>query len=334
MAAEPIDIPEPEYRFLQLRDIWRHETDFTAWLCKNLNRLERSTGLKMEKACHQVTTERGRCDIVAKEVGTDNCIIIEVKYDMLDNKHVGQGLSYKTSHNATHVIWIAEFIPPALKAVIDDQNRGYAGNVKHYALQTEINQFKNEKPTLEFEAVCVPTSVEERLETAAAVEDARDHVLGTGSKKARSQSERDYKAYWDDFSSWLCEQPPLPFSFQASWHHYIHATLGMDKVNLEVLIGIKKISVGLEIKERKSWKEFYAFLLARRAQIEEEIGDVVVWDPKPRRVGIRVEYHIDFRNLAERRHQFEWLRAKSMKLHPIFKRLVAEFKASQKQKVA
>jgi hypothetical protein len=69
-----------KFEKVELRDVWKHEaTDFSAWLAKpeNLDALAEQLGIEIELTGTEVPVGRFKIDILAKEVNTNENIIIE-----------------------------------------------------------------------------------------------------------------------------------------------------------------------------------------------------------------------------------------------------------------
>ena len=78
-----------------------------------------------------------RADILCKDEGTGNWVLIENQLDRTDHKHLGQLLTYATGLNAVTIIWIAQQFSEEHRATLDwlnsitDENYNFFGGVEN-----------------------------------------------------------------------------------------------------------------------------------------------------------------------------------------------------------
>src|SRR5918996_3667192 len=98
---------------VDLRDFWRDEArEFTPWLAlpQNLKLLGDALGIELEFEATESRVGIFKADIVAKEVGTDDRVIIENQLESTDHNHLGKLLTYAAGLGAKVVVWVAEKI--------------------------------------------------------------------------------------------------------------------------------------------------------------------------------------------------------------------------------
>src|SRR2546430_16002614 len=94
---------------LNIRTVWPHEANnFTPWLAENLHFLGDAIGIELELEAEEKSVGPFRADILAKDVLTDNWVLIENQFERTDHAHLGQILTYAAGLKAVVVVWIAE----------------------------------------------------------------------------------------------------------------------------------------------------------------------------------------------------------------------------------
>ncbi len=89
----------------------------------------------------------------------------------------------------------------------------------------------------------------------------------------------------------------------------------------------------LEINHRQYAKDHYELLILQKAEIEEEMGEPLVWhNPDDARAcRIYVQQSTDLEDLDAREEQYAWLLKKLEKLHKVFVDRVRELKIPESE---
>ena len=108
MPNANIGEPQP----VPVREAWPSEADFTAWLAENIDLLSREIGLKLsliqEEAWLAPSPDwQGRVDILAKEDGSGDYVVIENQMEESDNDHFAGLLNYASHSDSRILILVA-----------------------------------------------------------------------------------------------------------------------------------------------------------------------------------------------------------------------------------
>lgn len=137
--------PESESEnHVDVREVWPLEADFTTWLAENMDLLSRETGLKLdliqEEAWLAPSSDwQGRVDILAKEEGSGNYVVIENQMEESDNDHFAGLLNYASHSDSRILILVASRIGDCHRRTMDWLNEG--NGVRIYGV--EMSAWRN-----------------------------------------------------------------------------------------------------------------------------------------------------------------------------------------------
>ena len=98
-------------RKIDLRDVWASESsDFTPWLAKeeNIAMLGDAIGMDLEVESQEKSVGPFRADILAKDLATNQYVLIENQLELTNHNHLGQIMTYAAGLDAFSIVWIAK----------------------------------------------------------------------------------------------------------------------------------------------------------------------------------------------------------------------------------
>lgn len=112
-----------------VREVWPSEADFTTWLAENMDLLSREIGLKLnliqEEAWLAPSSDwQGRVDILAREDGSGDYVVIENQMEESDNDHFAGLLNYASHSGSRILILVASRIGDCYRRTMDWLNEG------------------------------------------------------------------------------------------------------------------------------------------------------------------------------------------------------------------
>ena len=154
---------------VELRDIWESEsTDFTPWLAQeeNIQLLGSSIGIDLvvEKVEQQVGPFRA--DILCRDEGNDNLVLIENQLEKTDHKHLGQLLTYATGTKAVSIVWVAADFTDEHRAALDWLNSITDENFNFFGLEVELYKIGDSPVAPHFKVICQPNDWSKSISTA------------------------------------------------------------------------------------------------------------------------------------------------------------------------
>ena len=159
-AARALATPELYQRAARDRlAFWEDEArQFTPWLAlpENLKLLGDAIGIELEFEATESRVGIFKADIVAKEVGTDDRVIIENQLENTDHDHLGKLLTYAAGLGAKVVVWVAEKISDDHRRALDWLNEITGESFSFFALEIELWRINDSAPAPKFNLVCRP----------------------------------------------------------------------------------------------------------------------------------------------------------------------------------
>ena len=126
---------------VDLRDIWISEaTDFTPWLARpeNLAILAETLGIELELEAQEKAVGPFRADILCKDIGTHDWVLIENQLERTDHTHLGQLLTYASGLQAVTIVWVAANFTEEHRSTLDWLNKITDESFRFFGLEVEL----------------------------------------------------------------------------------------------------------------------------------------------------------------------------------------------------
>lgn len=169
-----------------VRAAWTHEaTVFTPWLASNLDRLGRELGLELQLEGQEVRVGRFAADILARDVRTNDRVLIENQLEEGDHRHLGQILTYLTGLDAKTVVWVAPAFRDEHLSAVRWLNQHASDGASFFAVKLRVVRIGDSAFAPLFEVLERPNDWDRRLQEVA------NEVAEQSPASARRQ------AFWD-----------------------------------------------------------------------------------------------------------------------------------------
>ncbi|WP_170327953.1 DUF4268 domain-containing protein [Ruegeria arenilitoris] len=301
---------------VDLREIWQSEpADFTPWLAQpeNLSILSETLGIDLEFEAQERSVGPFRADILCKDIGTDNWVLVENQLAKTDHTHLGQLLTYASGLQAVTIVWIAAQFTEEHRATLDWLNEITDDKFRFFGLEVELWRIGQSLAAPKFNAVSKPNNWSRSVARAArSLDDAELTETRVGQRE-----------YWDAFHAQLQKSGgPVSGNRKAqpqSWMNYgvgrtgFHLSANMNRLK-------KYVRTELYISGQEA-KKYFELLLARREVIENKLGFPLEWEPLPDRTDCRVAVYLRDANADQNEdwnRQHEWLCERINQLHTVF----------------
>ena len=144
---------------MELRKVWESEaSDFTPWLAneENVQILGDSIAVDLEVEAQEKDVGPFRADILCKDTGNGNWVLIENQLERTDHLHLGQLLTYAAGLQAVTVVWIAATFTEEHRATLDWLNEITDDRFRFFGLEIELWQIHDSPPAPKFNIVSKP----------------------------------------------------------------------------------------------------------------------------------------------------------------------------------
>ena len=253
------------------RILWANETaDFTPWLAHpdNIKRLGEAIGLELEVEHTEVAVGPFAADILARDSGTGSYVIIENQLNRTDHDHLGKSLTYAASLGAKSVVWVAPEFTDEHRKTLDWLNDNSIDELSFFGVQVELWMIDESKPAVRFNVVSRPT---ENLRIAVVI------------AKELTPTRRLQLEWWIAFRKALLTAKALPGVRAAQAQYWYDMAIGRAGFHLSATANVADSIIGVRVYMSKRYGGDAALnqLLESRVEIEQAVGEPLLWNPNP-----------------------------------------------------
>ena len=298
---------------VEIRNIWEHEgSEFTPWLAKeeNIELLGSAIGIDLVVEAQEKDVGPFRADILCKDEGTGNWVLIENQLEKTDHKHLGQLLTYATGLNAVTIIWVAAKFNEENRATLDWLNKITGEEYNFFGIQIEVLKI-GESMAPKFDIVSKPNNWSKKVSTAAQKIDTEN----------LSETKIKQLAFWEKLILKIKEKDESPLTIRKPrpqhWHTFASGVSGIG-VHAVVNARENRLVAELYIVDDKS---IFDSLEKDKDSIEKDFGEKLNWEPLPHRTASRIKLAKEnsfFDNEDKWDEYVEWLIEKLEKFYFVF----------------
>ncbi len=302
-----------------LRTIWKNEAqDFTPWLAENISELGATLGLELEYEDKEVAVGPFSADILAKDTGTGQFVVIENQLEKTNHDHLGKCVTYAAILDASAVIWVASKFTEEHKKALDWLNDHTTDSISFYGVKIELIKIDSSKPAIQFNIQSSPNEVVRQA--------TKRKEQGELSETRKIQLE-----FWTKLKEALLAKGKISSVQTPRPQYWFDIALGKSGINLSNTFntyeGIVSVRVYISHKQVNEWLPYFK---SNKQKIEDEIGETLEWDPNPGNKDkvIVLSKKIDQENKENWGDTINWLVQKSLVFRKIFSSLIKSYKAS------
>lgn len=300
------------------RQKWINEArDFTPWLSNNIEELGSALGLELEVENIEVAVGPYSADILAKDTGTGQYVVIENQLEKTNHDHLGKSITYASVLDASTIIWVATDFTPEHKKAVDWLNDHTSDNISIYGVQLELWQIDNSRAAVKFNVVCKPNDAVMRIARAIATDEL-------------TESKRFQFEFWTKFRDKLALTRAIPSLQTPRPQYWFDVTLGKSNIHLSNTCNTDQNTVGVRVYIGSRIADtMLPYLESRKAEIETELGEVLTWNPNPdnRDKVITLTKTTDFRNEKQVDEALDWLVQKTIHFRTVFAKIIRQHKS-------
>lgn len=301
---------------VDLRKEWPNEAShFTPWLARdeNLALLGETLGLELELEGLERAVGPFRADILCKDMGRDEWVLVENQLEQTDHRHLGQVLTYAAGLDAATIVWIAARFTQEHRATLDWLNRITDENFRFFALEVQLWRIGDSLSAPKFNIVSQPNEWSRSVKSAArSMDDSAKSPLQLMQTEYWEQLGLKLQATGGPLSGPRAPQPQ-------SWMAY---SIGRGGITCNAAISRPQNHIRAEIYlSGPNAAREHAQLSAWRDALEQELGFAMEWPEmtgkRDRRIFVALPME-NFEDRADWDRQHRWLVEKLGALHKVF----------------
>ena len=266
---------------VDLRKIWPNEAaNFTPWLAENIALLGEALGMDLELETAEASVGPYSLDILARDVGNNDSVVIENQLESTDHTHLGQLITYMAGFDAKVVVWIAREFKDEHREALDILNHRTGEDTQFFGVEVELWKIEDSPPAVNFKLVATPN--EWRKQTVSNVRRA-----GTVSER----SDR-YRKFFQELIDTLRENHSFTNARKGQPQNWYHFSAGhAQRAQFGATFfgnGNVRIDVYLDHVDRDWNKRLFDRLIESKDAIEVELGVGLEWERLDERKASRI----------------------------------------------
>ncbi len=247
-----------------LRSVWKNETqDFTNWLAKkeNLQILNNELGIDIELISTEAKTGSFNTDILARNLNTNNKIVIENQLESSDHDHLGKIITYASGHDAKTIIWIVKEAREEHRQAIDQLNEHTDEEINIFLCKIELWKIDNSPIAPKFQIISQPNRWTKIIKRTV-----KDNMTSTEMLQYNYQTKvsEEINNNYPTFNS----KPPQP-----QYDYDLPIGTSSAHISLHIVTRNNEVRSLIRIYNKK----LYNNLLKSKDEIEKEIGLKLNW---------------------------------------------------------
>lgn len=301
---------------VDLHEAWVSETGhFTPWLAKpeNLALLGDAVGIELECEAQEKDVGPFRADILCKDT-PGNWVLIENQLERTDHTHLGQLMTYAAGLKAVTIIWVAQKFTDEHRAALDWLNDITGDEFNFFGLEIELWRIGNSAVAPKFNIVVQPN-------------------IGTKAAVAPGSLQERQLAFWTGYRDYLAQhgESRLPKPRAQTWVSHSIGTSGFWLTPVASTYSMIKKTYESEIRmefviDCDKSKVYFEALQARKGEIEQALGQSLVWYNPPNYRSCRISccQSADLEDSSKWPEYFAWLARQLESFRRVFKPLIDE----------
>ena len=268
------------------------------------------------------------CDIEARDTGSGRRVIIENQLSATDHGHLGQLITYAAGLDAGVIVWIAPEVREEHREAIDFLNRHTRETVDFFMIALEVISISGSPPAVVFRLAASPNAW---AKTAAA-----------SASKTLTDKTVAYQEFYQGLMDELREKHKFTNATAAqpqSWYAFSSGTTGISYSTAFASGNRLRVELYVDVGDMVKNKAIFDDLKEQQQQIEDEVGEPLVWERLDTRRASRISAVRENTSIAEatanEQEVSDWLVKRLLKFRAVFgPRLKKALAASPQQSSA
>lgn len=263
---------------LDARNVWKDEArDFTPWMRENVHLLADALGIEIDADVQrEVAVGLFSADLLGSELGTQATILVENQLEATDHAHLGQLLTYAGGLDAHILVWVAPRVRDEHRQALLWLNEHSDEDIRFFAVEVELLRISGSLPAPHFKVVVAPT------EWGKTRTGQRSVARGMSPERVEK-----YRAFFRSFLEAVLARDPSATSASpesVGRDPWFALTLGRSGFTVSFDFGwegpikVVRINFFIETRDKAQNEAFFDVLVKDQLAIDEEFGDVLVWN--------------------------------------------------------
>jgi len=297
------------------RKMWPNEaTNFTPWLAENISELGEIIGMELEVVGQEVSVGPYSADILAKDINTEDYVVIENQLEKTNHDHLGKSITYASALGAKTIVWIATDFTEEHKKSLDWLNDNTNEDLAFWGIQLELWQISEDTASMRLNVVSTPSTNVKTIKNRTNNE---------------SESRNIQLNFWTKFREKLEKTKKIPSLQTPQARYWFDVRIGRSNILLSDFCNTEKSVVGIRLYIRSSVVDvYYPALLARKGEINKALGCEPEWDPNPaaKDKTIALSHQTDLSDPSKVEEALDWLVEQTLIFHRVFSKEVKDIK--------
>lgn len=248
-----------------IREVFgREDTDFTQWLADHIDELNEAIGIDLEVERTEASVGPYSADILAKDSGTGEYVVIENQFGKTDHDHLGKLITYGAVLDASAVVWIASEFTEEHQRTLDWLN-DYSSDVAFYGVKVELLKIGKSNPAIRFNVICRPADIKRQVAVTSLTETQKIQL-----------------DFWTRFKEELIKSKVRSSAGTPRPENWFNVPLGRANLFLCNVVYPTEDKIGVRLVLRAIIADAaLKQLLKQKDEIEVEIGQKLSWNPSP-----------------------------------------------------
>ncbi len=297
-----------------VREYWEHEAhDFTPWLAgqvraEDASHLEDVLGLDLEVIETEKSVGKYSVDILAEVIDDGRQVVIENQLNSSDHDHLGKCIAYAAGVDADIIVWLSPQFNDEHKDAFDWLNKNSREGIDLFAIRLEVWKIGESAPAVRLNPVEDPSEWKEKAKRSE----------GDVSDTKKLQEE-----YWTQFRDLITDRDTPLRARKPKPQHWFNNPIGRSGFKLQFTVNTveNRLYCQLIIKDDP---EAYQELESQKAQIEDEMGESLIWsspeeaqrDSNRAKITLRRSGNLEDKDSWKEYH--EWMIDRSERFHKVF----------------
>ena len=297
------------------RKMWPNEAaNFTPWLIENIAELGEKIGMELEVVGQEVAVGPYSADILAKDIDTDNYVVIENQLEKTNHDHLGKSITYASALGAKAIVWIATDFTEEHKKALDWLNDNTTEDLAFWGIQLELWQITDDTASMRLNIVSTPSQNVKTIKNKTNID---------------SESRKTQLDFWTKFRDKLQATKKIPTLQTPMARYWFDVRIGRSNILLSNVCSIQKNFVGVRLYIRNQVVDkYYPILLSRKAEINKAIGCEMEWDihPTAKDKTIGLSYQTNFADPNKVEEALDWMVKQTIIFWDVFSKEVKGIK--------